>query len=175
MVAEFYLSCFFLMNIFTGPLLEGSGSPHFLGVSSHKIGLGLKKKNYFLMLILSCSKFKNQFYWIFLATYFFEFCILMCHSWKMINFKYASLICCFQDPCLDFETWPAPHKWNGQHIGSYLTIKCHCSKWPQWSHPAWHSCPTLVLVQSGKLFMVSAALEEPHYFSSQILLKKNPK
>ena len=32
--------------------------------------------------------------------------------------------------------------------------------------------PTLVLVQSGKLFMVSAALEEPHYFSSQILLKK---
>ena len=31
--------------------------------------------------------------------------------------------------------------------------------------------PTLVLVQSGKLFMVSAALE-PHYFSSQMLLKK---
>ena len=129
MVAEFYLSCFFLMNIFTGPLLEGSGSPHFLGISSHKIGLGLKKKNYFLMLILSCFKFKSQFYWIFLATYFFEFCsmyVYLCVTReKWFNFKYASLICCFQGPCLDFETWPAPPKWIGQHIGSYLTIKGH--------------------------------------------------
>ena len=81
--------------------------------------------------------------------------------------------CCFQGPCLDFETWPAPHKWNGQHIGSYLTIKCHCSKWPQWSHPAWHSWPYFGISAIWQTFHgFRCSRRTPLFFFPNIIEKK---
>ena len=82
--------------------------------------------------------------------------------------------CCFQGPCLDFETWPAPHKWNGQHIGSYLTIKCHCSKWPQWSHPAWHSWPYFGISAIWQTFHgFRCSRRTPLFFFPNIIEKKS--
>ena len=104
-----------------------------------------------MVLILSC--FKCQFYWIFLHLFF----------------RY----CCFQGPCLDFETWPAPHKWNGQHIGSYLTIKCHCSKWPQWSNP-WHSWPYFGISAIWQTFHgFRCSRRTPLFFFPNIIEKKS--
>ena len=116
-----------------------------------KIGLGIKY--YFLMLILSC--FKCQFYWIFLHL-FSDIVVFRALVWilkldrRRINGTVSILA----------VIWPS----------NVIVVNDRSGR-------TQHGIagPTLVLVQSGKLFMVSAALEEPHYFSSQILLKKNPK
>ena len=102
------------------------------------------------MLILSC--FKCQFYWIFLHL-FSDIVVFRALVWilkldrRRINGTVSILA----------VIWPS----------NVIVVNDRSGR-------TQHGIagPTLVLVLSGKLFMVSAALEESHYFSSQILLKK---